>query len=108
MNSNNEMAILNSGLKARNSTAQGEALGGRGRNGEAGKGKSERMFNDEFSMREDDGVKYKEIVMNKYAVMTFMYSGWCDGEDGSHEKLIKIIADSGATGIEAFATSASC
>lgn len=39
----------------------------------------------------------------KYAVMTFMYSGWCDGEDGSHEKLIKIIADSGATGIEAFA-----
>ncbi|NOY74388.1 MAG: sugar phosphate isomerase/epimerase [Kiritimatiellaeota bacterium] len=41
--------------------------------------------------------------MMKYAVMTFMYSGWTSGEDGSHEELIKIIGDSGATGIEAFA-----
>ena len=41
--------------------------------------------------------------MVKYAVMTFMYSGWTDGDDGSHEKLIKIIGDAGATGIEAFA-----
>ncbi len=41
--------------------------------------------------------------MIKYAVMTFMYNGWVNGENGSHEELIKILSDSGADGIEAFA-----
>ena len=41
--------------------------------------------------------------MIKYAVMTFMYSGWADSENGSHEELIKILGDSEASGIEAFA-----
>ena len=41
--------------------------------------------------------------MIKYAVMTFMYDGWVNSEEGSHEKLIQILGDSGAEGIEAFA-----
>ncbi len=41
--------------------------------------------------------------MIKYAVMTFMYDNWVNSDSGSHEELIKIIADSGAEGIEAFA-----
>jgi sugar phosphate isomerase/epimerase len=41
--------------------------------------------------------------MNKYAVMTFMYNGWVNSEDGSHEELIKILGESEAEGIEAFA-----
>jgi len=40
--------------------------------------------------------------MNKYAVMTFMYNGWVNSEDGSHEKLIQILGESEAEGIEAF------
>ena len=42
--------------------------------------------------------------MVKYSVMTFMYNAWVNGDDGSHEKLIKIIAEAGAEGIEAFCT----
>lgn len=41
--------------------------------------------------------------MIQFAVMTFMYGRWVNDGHGSHEKLIKIIADSGADGIEAFA-----
>jgi sugar phosphate isomerase/epimerase len=41
--------------------------------------------------------------MIKYAVMTFMYNGWVNSDDGSHEELIKILGESGAEGIEAFA-----
>lgn len=41
--------------------------------------------------------------MVKYAVMTFMYGGWADSENGSHEELIKILGESEAGGIEAFA-----
>jgi sugar phosphate isomerase/epimerase len=41
--------------------------------------------------------------MIKFAVMTFMYNGWCNGEDGSHAELIRIIGESAAEGIEAFA-----
>ena len=41
--------------------------------------------------------------MIKFAVMTFMYNGWVNSENGSHEELIRIIGDSGAEGIEAFA-----
>lgn len=40
--------------------------------------------------------------MIKYAVMTFMYNGWVNGEKGSHEELINILRDAGADGIEAF------
>jgi len=41
--------------------------------------------------------------MIKYAVMTFMYNNWVNSEDGSHEKLIQILGESEAEGIEAFA-----
>ena len=41
--------------------------------------------------------------MIKYAVMTFMYARWADGDGGSHEELIQIVGDAGAEGIEAFA-----
>jgi sugar phosphate isomerase/epimerase len=41
--------------------------------------------------------------MIKYAVMTFMYNGWVNSDDGSHEELIKILGESGVEGIEAFA-----
>lgn len=40
--------------------------------------------------------------MIKYAVMTFMYNKWCNDGNGSHEELIKILADAGADGVEAF------
>ncbi len=40
--------------------------------------------------------------MIKYAVMTFMYNGWCASDQGSHEELIDILAEAGADGIEAF------
>lgn len=39
--------------------------------------------------------------MIKFAVMTFMYNGWIN-RGGSHEELIRILAKSGADGIEAF------
>ncbi len=41
--------------------------------------------------------------MIKYAVMTFMYNNWVNSENGSHEKLIQILGESEAEGIEAFA-----
>jgi len=40
--------------------------------------------------------------MIKFAVMTFMYNAWADSENGSHEELIRILAESGADGMEAF------
>lgn len=40
--------------------------------------------------------------MIKFAVMTFMYAGWVNSENGSHEELIRILAESGADGMEAF------
>ncbi len=40
--------------------------------------------------------------MIKFAVMTFMYNRWINDEGGSHEELIKILAESGADGMEAF------
>ena len=40
--------------------------------------------------------------MVRYAVMTFMYGPWANGEEGSHEELIRILADAGADGMEAF------
>jgi sugar phosphate isomerase/epimerase len=50
-------------------------------------------------------MKKKEMMMTspkiKFAVMTFMYSGWLS-RGGSHEELIRILAKSGADGIEAF------
>ena len=39
----------------------------------------------------------------KYAVMTFMYGRWVASDAGSHEELIRIVAEAGAEGIEAFA-----
>lgn len=41
--------------------------------------------------------------MITYAVMTFMYARWVTSDGGSHEELIRILGDSGADGIEAFA-----
>lgn len=41
--------------------------------------------------------------MIKFAVMTFMYNGWVNSDSGSHEELIKILGESEAEGIEAFA-----
>ena len=40
--------------------------------------------------------------MIKFAVMTFMYAGWVKSENGSHEELIRILAESRADGMEAF------
>ena len=40
--------------------------------------------------------------MIKFAVMTFMYNAWVNGENGSHEELIKILGESSADGMEAF------
>ena len=40
--------------------------------------------------------------MVKFAVMTFMYSGWAGSEAGSHETLLEILAEAGADGVEAF------
>lgn len=40
--------------------------------------------------------------MIRYAVMTFMYDEWVASDNGSHEALIQIVAESGAQGIEAF------
>lgn len=40
--------------------------------------------------------------MIKFAVMTFMYNSWVNSEKGSHEELIRIMAESGAEGMEAF------
>lgn len=41
--------------------------------------------------------------MIKFAVMTFMYNPWVNSGNGSHEELIRILGESGAQGIEAFA-----
>jgi len=41
--------------------------------------------------------------MLKYAVMTFMYARWLNSDGGPHEELIRIVGESGAEGIEAFA-----
>lgn len=41
--------------------------------------------------------------MIKFAVMTFMYDAWANGPAGSHAELIRIVGESGADGIEAFA-----
>lgn len=41
--------------------------------------------------------------MIKFTVMTFMYNGWVNSENGSHEELIQILGESGADGVEAFA-----
>ena len=41
--------------------------------------------------------------MVRFAVMTFMYAGWAQGDNGSHEELIEILRMAGADGIEAFA-----
>lgn len=38
----------------------------------------------------------------RFVVMTFMYRHWADGNEGSHEELLRIISDAGADGIEAF------
>ncbi len=40
--------------------------------------------------------------MIKFAVMTFMYNTWVNSEEGSHEELIRVLAEAGADGIEAF------
>ena len=40
--------------------------------------------------------------MLQFAVMTFMYKGWADSEQGSHELLLECIAQAGADGVEAF------
>ncbi len=40
--------------------------------------------------------------MVKFAVMTFMYKGWADSDEGSHEALLEILAEAGAEGVEAF------
>jgi len=39
--------------------------------------------------------------MIKFAVMTFMYNGWIQ-RGGTHEDLIRIVAQAGADGVEAF------
>ncbi len=41
--------------------------------------------------------------MINFTVMTFMYEGWVNSDNGSHEELIKITGEAGADGIEAFA-----
>jgi len=41
-------------------------------------------------------------IMVKFAVMTFMYSGWAASDSGSHEALLEILAEAGADGVEAF------
>ncbi|MHC4873130.1 MAG: sugar phosphate isomerase/epimerase family protein [Planctomycetota bacterium] len=41
--------------------------------------------------------------MINFAVMTFMYRKWAESENGSHERLINILKEAGADGIEAFA-----
>lgn len=40
--------------------------------------------------------------MIKFAVMTFMYNNWINNCGGSHEELIRVLAEAGADGIEAF------
>ncbi|NMA42345.1 MAG: sugar phosphate isomerase/epimerase [Oligosphaeraceae bacterium] len=40
--------------------------------------------------------------MLKFAVMTFMYQGWTDSAQGSHELLLETLAEAGAEGVEAF------
>ena len=41
--------------------------------------------------------------MIKFAVMTFMYHGWANSEEGSHEGLLELLSAAGADGVEAFA-----